>query len=174
MSDDPIRQATSIGFLTPDNPPAMLDYFGQMLKRGHEHRSLPAPLLDAILPILEYTPKQLERGGFMEDWLTAALKAHVRIKKAAAYLEPLGIRESDLCVLLRDRMKERLRVQRKQLRKFVNGGSYPDHSPYIESIQGMIPPTLKGPPFGGFNHNQIILFALRCQRVFAGGKPSYV
>ena len=117
MKDDTIRHAISMGPLTPDSPPAMLDYFGQMLKRGHEHRSLPAPLLDAILPILEYTPEQLESGGFMDDWLSAALKAQIRIKKAAAHLEPLGIRESDICLLLRDRMNERLRFRRKQLRK---------------------------------------------------------
>jgi hypothetical protein len=94
-----------------------LDYFGQLLTRSHEHRSLSAPLLDAILPILEYTPEQLECGGFMEDWLAAALRAHVRIKKAAALLEPLGIHESDICLLLRDRMNERLRFLRKRLRK---------------------------------------------------------
>jgi hypothetical protein len=117
VKDDTI----SLGPLTPDNPPSMLDYFGQMLTRGHEHRSLPAPLLDAILPILEYTPEQLESGGFMEDWLTAALKAHVRIKKAAAELESLGIRESDICLLLQDRMRQRLRLQRKQLRKSKRG-----------------------------------------------------
>jgi hypothetical protein len=38
--------AINLGPLTPDDPPAMLDYFGQVLKRGDEHRSLPAPLLE--------------------------------------------------------------------------------------------------------------------------------
>ena len=72
-----------------DRKPAMLDWFGQKLTREQEHRGLPPPMLDAILPILEYTPDRLKRGGFMDAWLTAALKAYSRIKKAATELEPL-------------------------------------------------------------------------------------
>jgi hypothetical protein len=73
-----------------DRKPAMLDCFGQKLTREQEHRGLPPPMLDAILPILEYTPDRPKRGGFMDDWLTAVLKAYSRIKKAATELEPLG------------------------------------------------------------------------------------
>jgi hypothetical protein len=100
-----------------DQKPAMLDWFGQKLTREQEHRDLPAPMLDAILPILEYTPDQLERGGFMDAWLTAALKAYSRIMKAANELEPLGIHESDLCLLLQDRMNEHLKLKKEKLRQ---------------------------------------------------------
>ena len=100
-----------------DQQPAMLDWFGQMKTREREHPGLPAPLLDAISPYLEYTPEQLERGGYMDGWLTAALKAYIRITKAAAELEPLGIHESDLCLLLQNRMKEQLKLKREELRK---------------------------------------------------------
>jgi hypothetical protein len=113
MKDDTI----SLGPLTPENPPSMLDWFGQMLIRGHQHRTLPAPLLDAILPVLEYTPEQLESGGLIDEWHTAALKTYIRIHKAAEYLEPLGIYESDLCLLLQSRMKEQLKYQRRRLPK---------------------------------------------------------
>lgn len=95
----------------------MLDWFGQKLKREREHRGLPTPMLDAILPILEYTPEQLERGGFMDAWLAAALKAYSRVRKAASELEPLGIDESDLCLLLRDRMQEQLKLKKDKLRE---------------------------------------------------------
>ena len=72
-----------------DRKPAMLDWFGQKLTREQEHRGLPPPMLDAILPILEYTPDRPKRGGFMDDWLTAVLKSYSRIKKAATELGPL-------------------------------------------------------------------------------------
>jgi len=72
-----------------DRRPAMLDCFGQMLTREQEHRGLPPPMLDAILLTLEYTPDRLKRGGFMDAWLTAALKAYSRIKKTATELGPL-------------------------------------------------------------------------------------
>jgi hypothetical protein len=72
-----------------DRKPAMLDWFGQKLTREQEHRGLPPPMLDAILLILEYTPDRLKRGGFMDAWLTAALQAYSRIKKAPTELEPL-------------------------------------------------------------------------------------
>jgi len=113
VKDDTI----SMGPLTPDNPPAMLDWFGQIMTRSYQHQTLPVPLLDAILPVMEYTHEQLESGGFMDAWLTAALKTYVRINTAAKYLEPLGICESDLCLLLLDRMKEQLKHQRKRSRK---------------------------------------------------------
>ncbi len=109
MSSNPSKRES-------DQKSAMLNWFGQKLTRAQEHRGLPAPMLDAILPILEYTPDQLERGGFMDAWLTAALKAHSRIMKAATELEPLGIHESDLCLLLQDRMKEQLELKKEKPR----------------------------------------------------------
>ena len=74
-------------------------------------------MLDAILPILEYTPEQMGTGRFLDDWLTAALKAYSRIKKAASELEPLGIDESDLCLLLQDRMRQQLKLKKEKLRR---------------------------------------------------------
>jgi hypothetical protein len=66
---------------------------------------------------LEYMPDRLKRGGFMDAWLTAAIKAYSRIKKAATELGPLGTHESDLCLLLQDRMKEQLKLKKEKARR---------------------------------------------------------
>lgn|GEM_PF-4826657 len=92
--------------------PAVLDQLGQMIEREHLHRNVPAPMLDALLPILEYTPEQLRRGGFLDSWLGTSIRAYGRIQKAASYLKPLGIHEADLCLILRERMKEQIKLQK--------------------------------------------------------------
>ena len=74
-------------------------------------------MLDALLPILEYKYDQLETGGFSDSFLTAGLKARARIQRAAAELKPLGIHESDLCLLLQDRMKKQLKRQKEKARE---------------------------------------------------------
>ena len=96
---------------------ALLGWFGQRLKREEQHRGEPAPLLDALLPVLEYTPEQLKQGGFLDSFLVAGIKARALINRAADELRPLGIHDSDLCLLLQDRMREQLKLRREKRRK---------------------------------------------------------
>jgi len=96
-----------------DEMPAILDWFGNVMAREHQQHE-PAPMLDALLPILEYTYDQLKAGGFSDSVLTAGIKARARIQRAAAVLRPLGIFEWDLCLLLQDRMKKQLKFQRRR------------------------------------------------------------
>lgn len=65
-----------------------------------------APMLDALLPILEYSYDQLKEGGFADAFVTAGIRARPKIHRAATELRPLGIFESDLYLLLQDRMRE--------------------------------------------------------------------
>lgn len=99
-----------------DEMPPVLDWFGNVIQRESQHRE-PAPMLDAIMPILEYSYDQLKSGGFSDSFLTAAIKARARIQRAAAELEPLGIFESDLCLLLQARMREQLKRQKETASK---------------------------------------------------------
>ena len=98
-----------------DEPPAMLSWLGNLMAReSHRQNPQPTPLLDALLPILEYSYDQLKAGGFNDPFLTACIKAYARIQRAAAELKPLGIYESDLNLLLQERMKERLKMLREK------------------------------------------------------------
>jgi hypothetical protein len=93
----------------------MLSWFGNLMARESRRQNPePTPLLDALLPILEYSYDELKAGGFDDSFLTAAVKAYARIHRAAAELKPLGIYESDLNLLLQERMKERLKMQREK------------------------------------------------------------
>jgi hypothetical protein len=92
----------------------MLDWFRNAMARESQHHE-PAPMLDALLPILEYTYDQLKFGGFDDAFLTAGIRARARIQRAAAELRPLGIFEPDLCLLLQERMKEQLKLKREEV-----------------------------------------------------------
>ncbi len=95
--------------------PALLSWWFNRLARHARRESLePAPILDALLPILEYSYERLQAGGFSDALLTAAIKADARIARAAEQLEPLGIYREDLCLLLQERMKERLKMRRRK------------------------------------------------------------
>jgi hypothetical protein len=85
-----------------------------MARERQRQNPAPAPLLDALLPILEYSYDKLKAGGFDDSFLTAGVKAYARIQRAAAELKPLGIYESDLNLLLQERMKQRLKMQREK------------------------------------------------------------
>jgi hypothetical protein len=97
--------------------PSLLNWFDHMLRREQQHSVSKAPLLDRMLPILEYSPEQLQRGDFFDDVLTAGILAYGKIAKAAQELAPLGIHDSDLCLLLQARMKEQLKRQKSKLPK---------------------------------------------------------
>jgi len=92
-------------------------WFHASLRREGKRQSEKCPLLDKLLPILEYTPTQLKEGGFLDQWLTAAVIAKRHIQKAADELEELGIFEEDLILLLNDRMRDQLKRQRRRQRK---------------------------------------------------------
>ena len=92
-------------------------WFNAALGRESKRESSECPLLDKLLPILEYSPTQLKEGGFLDQWLSAALIARRQVQKAAGELAPLGIFEEDLILLLNDRMRDQLRRRRREYRK---------------------------------------------------------
>jgi hypothetical protein len=102
-----------------EKTPRMFDQLGLLIRRAERHLEV-YPLLDALLPILEYTPDQLEAGGVLGGWLTAALRANAAVNKAEEALQPFGIVREDLMLLLQERMRERhkaLKVAKKTKRK---------------------------------------------------------
>lgn len=90
-----------------EKTPKMFDKLGLMVRKTERHLTEKYPLLDALLPILEYNTDQLQAGGFLDHWLSAALRAESAVNKAEAALKPFGIVREDLMLLLQDRMKER-------------------------------------------------------------------
>jgi hypothetical protein len=93
--------------------PALFNWFRLIMNREVKHKGEPCPLLEAFLPILEYTPEQLKSGGFLDSVLTAGIRSCSRIHNAAVELEPLGICEDDLLLLLQSRMREQIKKRRK-------------------------------------------------------------
>ena len=87
--------------------PRMFDKLGLLVRKTERHPTEDYPLLDALLPILEYNADQLEAGGFLDSWLSAALRAEAAVNKAEAALKPFGIVREDLMLLIQERMKER-------------------------------------------------------------------
>jgi hypothetical protein len=98
-------------FKVPERPALLSWWFNRLARHARRESPEPAPLLVALLPILEYIYERLEAGGFSDAFLTAAIKADGRISRAAEQLEPLGIYREDLCLLLQERMKDRLKMQ---------------------------------------------------------------
>jgi hypothetical protein len=101
-------------FRVPKRPALLSWWFNRLARRARRESPEPAPLLDALLPILEYSYERLQAGGFSDAFLTAAIKADARISRAAEQLEPVGIYREDLCLLLQERMKDRLKMQRRK------------------------------------------------------------
>ncbi len=101
-------------FNVPERPALLSWWFNRLARHARRESPVPAPLLDALLPILEYSYDRLDAGGFSDTFLKAAIKADARISRAAEQLEPLGIYREDLCLLLQERMKERLKMQRRR------------------------------------------------------------
>lgn len=83
--------------------PKLFEKFGLDFRRSERHRSEQYPLLDALLPILEYKIEQLRESGLLDAWLSAAIRAEARINEAEALLKPLGIVREDLLILLHTR-----------------------------------------------------------------------
>ena len=103
-----------------EKTPKMFDKLGLMIRKTERHLTEDYPLLDALLPILEYNPDQLRAGGFLDKWLTAALRAEAAVNTAEIALKPFGIVREDLMLLLQDRMKERfngLKAAKKSRKK---------------------------------------------------------
>jgi len=98
----------------PEKPALLSWWFNRLARHSRRESPPPAPVLDALLPILEYSFERLQAGGFSDAFMTAAMKADARISRAAEQLEPLGIYREDLCLLLQERMKERLRLRRRK------------------------------------------------------------
>ena len=48
--------------------PALFNWLSLVMNREAKHKGEPCPLLEALLPILEYTPEQLKRGGFLKRY----------------------------------------------------------------------------------------------------------
>jgi hypothetical protein len=93
-------------------PPKLFEKFGLEFRKLERHRSEKYPLLDELLPILEYDIEQLRGSGFLDAWLSAAIRAEARINEAEALLKPLGIVREDLLMLLHTRMDEQYRAQK--------------------------------------------------------------
>ena len=90
-----------------EKTPKMFDKLGLMVRKTERHLEEEYHLLDALLPILEYNTDQLQAGGFLDQWLSAALRAESAVNTAEAALKPFGIVREDLMLLLQERMKER-------------------------------------------------------------------
>jgi hypothetical protein len=110
-----------LGALAQANPMTneilpILDWFRNAMRREAQHHE-PAPMLDALMPIVEYSYEQLNAAGLSDSFLTAGIRAQGIIQRAAAELRPLGIFESDLCLLLQQRMQEQLKLQKEKARK---------------------------------------------------------
>jgi hypothetical protein len=90
-----------------EKTPRMFDKLGLLIRKTERHLTEDYPLLDALLPILEYNTDQLRAGGFLDEWLSAALRASAAVNTAETALKPFGIVREDLMLLLQDRMKER-------------------------------------------------------------------
>jgi hypothetical protein len=101
-------------FKVPETPALLSWWFNRLARHARRESPQPAPILDALLPIFEYRFEQLQARGFSDAFLTAAIKADTRISRAAEQLEPLGIYREDLCLLLQERMKERLKLQTRK------------------------------------------------------------
>jgi hypothetical protein len=101
-------------FKVPERPALLSWWFNRLARHARRQSPQPAPILEALLPILEYRFEQLQAGDFSDAFLTAAIKADARISRAAEQLEPLGIYREDLCLLLQERMKERLKPKRRK------------------------------------------------------------
>jgi hypothetical protein len=95
----------------PSERPVLYDKF-QAKVRLHTKTLEGYPLLDALLPIFEYTPKQLEASPFLDSWLSAAIRADAALIRAEEILKPFGIWREDLLLLLHDLMRRRLKEQR--------------------------------------------------------------
>ncbi len=92
--------------------------FGPSMARRHQRRQCAdLPLLNDLLPVLEYKPEQLSRSVFGDKTATAAVKAAAAMYKAADLLRPFGIEYEDLRALLQVRMKEQWNAQKSRLRK---------------------------------------------------------
>jgi hypothetical protein len=92
--------------------------FGPSFARRHQRRQYAdLPLLNDLLPDLEYKPEQLSRSVFGDKTATAAVKATAAMYKAAELLSPFGIEYEDLRALLRARMKEQWKAQKSRLKK---------------------------------------------------------
>jgi hypothetical protein len=101
-------------FKVPERPALLSWWFNRLARHARRESPERAPILDALLPILEYSYERLEAGGFSDGFLTAAINADARIARAVEQLEPLGIYREDLCLLLQERMKDRLKMQRRK------------------------------------------------------------
>ena len=101
-------------FKVPERPALLSWWFNKLSRDARRESPPPAPILEALMPLVEYKFEELQAGGFSDAVLTAAIKADARISRAAEQLEPLGIYREDLCLLLQERMKERLRLQRRK------------------------------------------------------------
>ena len=113
----PMNDGATMGddlFKVPERPALLSWWFNRLARHARRESPDPAPTLDALLPILEYSYERLKAGGFSDAFLTAAIKPDARISRAAKELEPLGIYREDLCLLLQERMKERLKIQRRK------------------------------------------------------------
>lgn len=99
-------------FKVPERPALLSWWFNKLALQARRESPEHALLLEALLPILGYSYERLEAGGFSDAFLTAAMRADARISTAAGQLEPLGIYREDLCLMLQERMKGRLKMQR--------------------------------------------------------------
>ncbi|MBV8437757.1 MAG: hypothetical protein JOY95_09625 [Silvibacterium sp.] len=100
----------------PSKRPALYDRF-QAKVSLHAKTLDDYPLLDALLPILEYTPKQLGDSPFLDSWLSASVRAEAALIRAEEILKPFGIWREDLLLLLHALMRRRLKEQKAAARK---------------------------------------------------------
>lgn len=92
--------------------------FGPSLARRHQRRQYAnLPLLNDLLPVLEYEPEQLSRSVFGDNTATAAVKAAAAMYQAAELLSPFGIEYEDLRALLQARMNEQWKAQKSRRKK---------------------------------------------------------